>query len=132
MSNYPSWTTTEDLTSEDYLDSRDMEAWLNWWDEDMIAEEDESNGDTSLAGLRATILEIREECEGYGWEHGILFVRESYWEEYARQLAEDVGAIDRNAAWPACHIDWGAAADALMRDYNESDVGRMTYYWQEA
>lgn len=39
-------------------------------------------------------------------------------EEFAEQLAEDIGAVDRNATWPNNHIDWEAAArDLFCGDY---------------
>ena len=34
-----------------------------------------------------------------------------------RDLAEDLGTVDRDAPWPLCHIDWTAAAAALEQDY---------------
>lgn len=37
-------------------------------------------------------------------------------EEFAEQLAEDIGAIDRNARWPLSYIDWSRAADELRHD----------------
>jgi len=44
-------------------------------------------------------------------------IEESEFEDYARQLAEDIGAIDNDAAWPARCIDWKQAADELRMDY---------------
>ena len=49
-------------------------------------------------------------------------------EEYAEQLAEDTGAIDRNASWPLNHIDWTAAAEALSADYTEVSYQGTDYY----
>lgn len=40
-------------------------------------------------------------------------------EEFAEDMAENIGAIDRNAAWPNNHIDWTRAANDLMQDYCE-------------
>ncbi len=100
MSNYPAWKSVGDLTTEDAFDSRDAQAWLDWWDDEMIAEEDTSNGDTDLADLRTALQELRGECKGYGWEYGIGFIRESYWVDYCRELADDIGAVDKSAGWP--------------------------------
>ena len=49
-------------------------------------------------------------------------------EEYAQELAEDIGAIDRNASWPLNHIDWTAAASALADDYTEVSYLGTDYY----
>ena len=132
MSNYPAWESVGDLTAEDVFDSRDAQAWLDWWDDEMIAEEDTSNGDTDLADLRTALQELRGECEGYGWEYGIGFIRESYWVDYCRGLADDIGAVDKSARWPMSFIDWDAAADALTVDYDETEIDGTTYYWSEA
>jgi hypothetical protein len=40
-------------------------------------------------------------------------------EEFARELAESVGDIDREARWPYTCIDWEEAAAQLMQDYSE-------------
>jgi hypothetical protein len=76
--------------------------------------------------------ELRDECEGYGWNHGIQFIAESYFEEYAQQLADDIGAIDRNAAWPTNCIDWKKAARELKTDYTSTEIDGTTYYYREA
>ncbi len=46
------------------------------------------------------------------------FVHEADFTDYARELAEDIGAISRNADWPLSFIDWDRAADALKTDYS--------------
>jgi hypothetical protein len=62
------------------------------------------------------------------WKHGCEMIADYYFVEYAQQLAEDMGAIDREAAWPACHIDWEAAADSLRMDYFSVEFGNTTYW----
>jgi hypothetical protein len=61
------------------------------------------------------------------WQYGAQFIREDEFEDYAREFAEDIGAIDRNAGWPACHIDWPAAAASLKQDYSEFEFDGTTY-----
>ena len=57
-----------------------------------------------------------------------IMIANYHFEYYARQLAEDIGAIDRDQGWPACHIDWEAAAENLKMDYTSvSFEGRE--YW---
>lgn len=63
------------------------------------------------------------------WYPGALY-RESYFTEYAQQLAEDIGAVAQNATWPNEFIDWDAAAEALKQDYVETDYNGVTYYGQ--
>lgn len=62
------------------------------------------------------------------WKHGETLIRDDYFEEYAQHLAEDIGAIDKDAVWSACHIDWEAAANALKIDYFTITIGGMDYW----
>lgn len=78
--------------------------------------------------LRA-LESLADECEGYGdWEHGATLIRESHFEDYARELAEDLyGAAIRNASWPFDCIDWEQAAAALRHDYMTVDFDGVEY-----
>lgn len=82
--------------------------------------------ETEYQALRA----LADEAEGYAadWRHGETLIRDSYFEEYARQLAEDIGAIDRNASWPNTCIDWEQAASELQQDYTAVDFDGETYW----
>lgn len=68
------------------------------------------------------------ESEVGEWRHGNTLIREDYFEEYAEQLADDIGAIDRNARWPFNCIDWKEAADQLKADYSEVTYAGYTYF----
>lgn len=57
-------------------------------------------------------------------------IHERYFTEHAEQLADDIGAIDRDAGWPLTYIDWEAAARDLKVDYTEVTFGGHTYYWR--
>ena len=59
-----------------------------------------------------TLLALQEEAEDYSedWKHGVTRIRDSYFTEYAMELAEDIGAIDSNAGWPLRWIDCDQAA----------------------
>lgn len=78
-----------------------------------------------LADLEA----LAEEASGSpDWEHGEALIADHYFVEYAQQLAEDIGAINRDASWPNDHIDWDAAAEALQQDYFSVEFGSTTYW----
>jgi len=49
-------------------------------------------------------------------------------EDYARELAYDIGAISREAPWPQSCIDWEAAADALQVDFTSWEYDGRTYW----
>lgn len=96
--------------------------------EDQIAALEESDDATELVALR----ELAAEAEGYAsdWRHGAQLIHDSYFEDYARELAGDIGAISRDAKWPLQHIDWAAAAAELQQDYTAVDFDGETYWVQ--
>lgn len=72
-----------------------------------------------------------DDDEGEGatdWMYGACFIREEYFEEYAQQLAEDIGTITPAASWPLTYIDWKAAAHALAQDYSSVSFLGYDYY----
>jgi len=42
-------------------------------------------------------------------------------EDFAREMADSLGAVDKNASWPMNCIDWEQAAKELMYDYSEAN-----------
>lgn len=77
-----------------------------------------------------TLKALAAECVGYApdWQYGETLIRDSYFKEYAQQLAEDIGAIGSNVTWPLCCIDWDQAAEELKLDYTAVDYGGVTYW----
>lgn len=65
------------------------------------------------------LKEFAEEAEQYSedWSHGVTLIKDSYFERYAEELADDIGAIDRRANWPLNCIDWKKASEELQYDY---------------
>lgn len=51
-------------------------------------------------------------------------------EDYARELAEDIGAISKDTAWPYNCIDWEQAADELRSDYTSITVDGTDYLYR--
>lgn len=103
---------TEELSEEEFL-------WT-WEDEEAGSDAEELKN----------LLDLREQF-GREWKDGVELILERDFEEYARQLAEDIGAIDRNTSWPLNCIDWSRAADQLMEDYSSVDYNGETYYYRE-
>ena len=73
---------------------------------------------------------LADEASGYAadWRYGETLIRDSYFRDYAEQLADDIGAIDRNASWPVKCIDWDQAARELQMDYSAVDFDGVTYW----
>jgi hypothetical protein len=76
------------------------------------------------------LLALQDEAEGYSedWRHGATLIRDSYFEDYARELAEDIGTIKEDADWPCNCIDWEQAADELKQDYTSVDFDGVEYW----
>lgn len=70
------------------------------------------------------------ESRGKISEDGGPFIREDCFEDYARELAEEIGAIPDDASWPCTCIDWEQAADELKMDYTSVEWGGDTYYYR--
>ncbi len=72
---------------------------------------------------------LADEGEGCSdWSHGETLIRDSYFETYAEELAEDIGAIGKDTQWPLSYIDWEAAANALKQDYTCVDFDGVEYW----
>ena len=125
------------MTAFDYTehhetyDSRDIISRLEQLQLDksnMTVEDWESDPDLQ------TELDALEDIDEQGrtgvtdWEYGEALISDYYFQEYARELAEDIGAIDRNANWPLHCIDWEQAANELKHDYSRIDIDGRTYF----
>jgi DNA repair exonuclease SbcCD ATPase subunit len=86
---------------------------------------DDDNGD-ELKALKA----LADEAAGYApdWKYGETLIRDSYFQEYAQQLAADIGAINKDASWPNTCIDWEQAARELQQDYTSVEFDGVTYW----
>lgn len=94
---------------------------LTAWDEDRDA-----GGE--LKALKA----LADEAAGYcsEWKHGETLIRESYFKEYAQDLAEDCDMIkpELSGQWPYTCIDWDMAARELRLDYTSIEYDGVTYW----
>jgi len=120
--------TTEAITgTENILDSRDIDARI-----EHLEAEGADSGDSAPeeAEELAALLAFREEMQGYvpDWNYGATLIRDDYMQSYAQETAEDCGMIQRDAAWPACHIDWEAATAAFQQDYTSAELMGSTYW----
>lgn len=116
-------TATEPISAfEDVIDSRDVIARIEFLD-----------GDEELTQYEADELvalqKLQSEAEGSAdWADGETLIRDSYFKEYAQELAEDIGAISSEASWPYTCIDWDQATRELQMDYGSADFDGVTYW----
>lgn len=86
----------------------------------------------------AALVELLDDLEGYGGDHQwegnwypVTLIRDTYFEDYARELAEDTGQMPREGlTWPFSYIDWEAAARALQMDYSSVEFQGVTYWYR--
>jgi hypothetical protein len=83
--------------------------------------------------IRAFLEDVRGNGGDEQWRgdwYPVGFIADHYFEDYARELAEDIGAVQSDASWPNTHIDWRAAADALRQDYSSVDIDGSEYWYR--
>lgn len=132
---------------EDYLDSRDIQERITELETEITELGSTDNYPDMDESERAKLTEEAEEdleklndlkkqyVDSFGedsWNFGAQFIKDYYFEDYAREFAEDIGAIGKDNQWPLLHIDWEAASEALQMDYTEFDFDGVIYWAREA
>lgn len=136
---------TEEITnSADIIDSRDIIARIEYLESEQESLLDGEKGPEDLSDEKRaaffaweqeygheldSLRALVEEAEGCpDWAYGEALIRDSYFEEYAQQLAEDIGAIPDDAKWPCTCIDWEQAARELKYDYTSVSFDGVDYW----
>ena len=131
--------------SEDVLDSRDIIARIEELEAERADLESEavdptnavvdeakaalSDWDTENGEELRVLRELAEEASGSpDWQYGEPLIRDSYFKDYAQELAEDCGMIPEGQGWPLRCIDWDQAADELKGDYFSVDFDGVDYW----
>ena len=119
---------------DDLIDIRDVIKRFEEIEEDR--DDDQAVSMDEIAEL-ATLTALLEDCKGYGgdeqWRgdwYPVTLIRDTYFQDYAEQLAEDIGAIDprQTYGWPLNCIDWEQAARELQMDYTSVEIDGVTYW----
>jgi len=114
--------TNEISKYDDVIDSRDVIERIS----DLLDCMPELDADES-AELKALQRLAEQGSCSPDWHHGELLIRESYFVEYAQELAEDCAMVSESQRWPNYCIDWDWAARDLMADYMNVDFGGVPY-----
>lgn len=124
-----------DFEHDDIINLSDLTDYIDEHETDENPE-----GDLDIADAQARCKVIRtvlDELRGSGGDHqwkgdwypGYL-VSDMHFQDYAQQLAEDIGAIPDNLSWPCSCIDWAQAARELRHDYSSIEVEGVTYWYR--
>lgn len=133
----------EITNSEDVLDCRDIIARVEHLEEleqpgpvDLGPEDNAQAQDDLFAELRS-LRAFLAEMKGYGgdeeWRgdwYPVTLIRDSHWETYTQEFAEEVGAVNADATWPHTCIDWDKAARELRMDYTSAEFDGVTYWFR--
>lgn len=110
---------------DDVIDSRDI---IERIEELPNPDNGEEITEAEQAELNA-LMDLSEEGQHYSdWVYGATLIRDSYFETYTHELAEEVGAIDGNERWPLNCIDWERAARELKYDYDIITFDGVDYW----
>jgi len=111
---------------DDIIDSRDIIERIDELESDF---EDGTRDDSEKDELKV-LKELAKEGEDYSsdWKYGETLIRDTYFKDYAMELAEDIGAINSDSNWPNNCIDWDQAARELQMDYTMIDFDGIDYW----
>lgn len=114
-------------SNDDVIDSRDVIDRIEYLsyleEEDYVPGDNDQDDIEELAALRN--LE-KEASESPDWSYGETLIRDSYFAEYAQEMAEEVETIPE--CWPFNCIDWKQAAEELKYDYFQVDFDGVKYW----
>jgi hypothetical protein len=74
---------------------------------------------------------LQDELEGYApdWKYGTTLIRDSYFEEYCKELVKDIGDLPNNLpSYIESNINWDGVADDLKVDYTSAEWDGVTYW----
>lgn len=110
-----------------YIDLREL---ADKYDAELrAAEEEPGSADWELVeNVEALAGQLGEDVRSYGDRIDPTLIPEDEFEDYARELAEDIGAMPEGNDWPAYCIDWKRAARELAVDYMLVTYAGRDYY----
>ena len=110
---------------DDVIDSRDVIERIKELEDSVESGDADEDEKAELKTLKA----LAEEASGSpDWEYGETLIRDTYFQEYAQDLAEDCDLIPTGLTWPCTCIDWELAAKELKYDYFSVDFGGIDYW----
>lgn len=108
----------------DVIDTRELAEELR--ELEFLAEESEPGLDEEDTEKLKQLRELADEITDF--YNGETLIAEGYFVQYAKELAQDIGAVNDSHGWPLDCIDWDKAADQLLQDYTTVEYDGDTYY----
>lgn len=91
-----------------------------------LSDWDNSSEGSELNDLKA----FRDEVNSSEWTYGLTLISDMYWEEYVKELCEDIGDVPRDMPHYIA-IDWEQTAENISVDYSEANINGNTYYFRD-
>lgn len=135
-------TTPDRIETTDIIDVRDVIARVEHLEQLRqagpvdLGDDNDTDQDAlfaELAQLEELLSDLASNSGDEQWRGAwcpVTLIRDSHFEDYAKELAEDIGAIPRGASWPAYCIDWEWAARELRMDYSSVEFDGETYWYR--
>ena len=79
----------------------------------------------------APLKSLADEAEGYApdWNYGATLIRDDYFEQYAKQLVQDIGDLPAEIpSYIENNIDWEGVASDIQVDYTSVDFDGEEYW----
>ena len=119
--------TIEISNYDDVIDSRDVIERIEYLTEEI--ESDGVHADREAHEELTALKKLAEQGEDSSdWSFGEQLIRDGYFEQYAQELADDLGLTDKQTSWPYTCIVWELAARDLQMDYSSVDYNGVTYW----
>ncbi len=119
---------TPPINTDDIIDSRDVIERIKEL-ESSIEIDTEDGADSVEVEELATLKALAEEGESSSdWPHGEILIRDSHFQDYAREYGEDCCEIPTHEHWPLYCIDWEQTARELQQDYVRIEFDGIDYW----
>jgi len=116
----------------DFMDSRDIDYRIEELQDLEASEDADEFADSSDAAELVDLVDFKEKVSSDEWPHGITFIADDAFEDYAREFVEETLGLPNNTNWdrfPFNNMDWEGVASDLQQDYSSEDLDGTTYWY---